>query len=184
MSYTSAEEALKAIKPNQRVFVHGGAATPHHLLKKLSERASELWNVEIVSISLYGDAVIADPKYKDSFRINSLFVSENIREAVNDGRGDYVPVFLSEIPILFRRGILPIDVALVQVSPPDKHGYCSLGTSVDIAVSAVKTAKYVIAQVNPRMPRTLGDGIIKITDFDAAVYAEEELPEVSCWQTQ
>ncbi len=178
MSYISAEEALKAIKPNQRVFVHGGAATPHHLLKKLSERASELWNVEVVSISLYGDAVIADPKYKDSFRINSLFVSENIREAVNAGRGDYVPVFLSEIPILFRRGILPIDVALVQVSPPDKHGYCSLGTSVDIAVSAVKTAKYVIAQVNPRMPRTLGDGMIKITDFDAAVYAEEELPEV------
>ena len=179
MTYISAEEALKAIKPNQRVFVHGGAATPHHLLKKLSERASELWNVEIVSISLYGDAVIADEKYKDSFRINSLFVSENIREAVNAGRGDYVPVFLSEIPILFRRGILPIDVALVQVSPPDKHGYCSLGTSVDIAVSAVKTAKYVIAQVNPRMPRTLGDGMIKITDFDAAVYAEEELPEIS-----
>ena len=179
MSYTSAEEALKAIKPNQRVFVHGGAATPHHLLKKLSERASELWNVEVVSISLYGDAVIADAKYKESFRINSLFVSENIREAVNAGRGDYVPVFLSEIPILFRRGILPIDVALVQVSPPDKHGYCSLGTSVDIAVSAVKTAKYVIAQVNPRMPRTLGDGMIKITDFDATVYAEEELPEVS-----
>ena len=179
MTYTSAEEALKAIKPNQRVFVHGGAATPHHLLRKLSERASELWNVEIVSISLYGDAVIAEAKYKDSFRINSLFVSENIRDAVNAGRGDYVPVFLSEIPILFRRGILPIDVALVQVSPPDKHGYCSLGTSVDIAVSAVKTAKYVIAQVNPRMPRTLGDGMIKITDFDAAVYAEEELPEVS-----
>ena len=179
MNYTSAEEALKAIKPNQRVFVHGGAATPHHLLRKLSERASELWNVEIVSISLYGEAVIAEPKYKESFRINSLFVSENIREAVNAGRGDYVPVFLSEIPILFRRGILPIDVALVQVSPPDKHGYCSLGTSVDIAVSAVKTAKYVIAQVNPRMPRTLGDGMIKITDFDAAVYAEEELPEVS-----
>ena len=179
MSYTSAEEALKAIKPNQRVFVHGGAATPHHLLKKLSERASELWNVEIVSISLYGEAVIADAKYKDSFRINSLFVSENIRDAVNAGRGDYVPVFLSEIPILFRRGILPIDVALVQVSPPDKHGFCSLGTSVDIAVSAVKTAKYVIAQVNPRMPRTLGDGMIKITDFDATVYAEEELPEVS-----
>jgi acyl-CoA hydrolase len=179
MSYTSAEEALKAIKPNQRVFVHGGAATPQHLLKKLSERASELWNVEIVSISLYGDAVIADAKYKESFRINSLFVSENIREAVNDGRGDYVPVFLSEIPILFRRGILPIDVALVQVSPPDKHGYCSLGTSIDIAVSAVKAAKYVIAQVNPRMPRTLGDGIVKISDFDATVYVEDELPEVS-----
>ena len=179
MNYISAEEALQVIKPNQRVFVHGGAATPHYLLKKLGERASTLWNIEIVSISLQGDPVIAEKKYKDSFRINSLFVSENIRGAVNEGRGDYVPIFLSEIPILFRRGILPIDVALVQVSPPDKHGYCSLGTSVDIAVSAVKTAKHVIAQINPRMPRTLGDGIIKIHDFNATVYAEEELPQVT-----
>jgi acyl-CoA hydrolase len=180
MKYISAEEALQAVKPGQRVFVHGGAATPHFLLKKLAERASELWNVEIVSISLQGDPVIADKKYKDSFRINSLFVSQNIREAVNEGRGDYVPIFLSEIPILFRRGILPIDVAIVQVSPPDKHGFCSLGTSVDIAGSAIKTAKHVIAQVNPRMPRTLGDGIFKLSDFDAAVYKEEELPEVKC----
>ena len=179
MNYTSAEEALRAIKPGHRVFVHGGAATPHFLLKKLAERAPELWNVEVVSISLQGDAVISDKKYKDSFRINSLFVSQNIREAVNDGRGDYVPIFLSEIPILFRRGILPLDVALIHVSPPDKHGYCSMGTSVDIAASAVKAAKYVIAQVNPRMPRTLGDGMIKATAFDAVVFAEEELPEVT-----
>lgn len=180
MKYMSGEEALKAVKPGNRVFVHGGAATPHFLLKKLAERSSELWNVEIVSISLQGDAVINDKKYKDSFRINSLFVSENIREAVNAGRGDYVPIFLSEIPILFKRGILPIDVALVQVSPPDKHGYCSLGTSVDIAASAVKTAKYVIAQVNSRMPRTLGDGMVKLEDFDAVVEAEQELPEIIC----
>ncbi len=180
MNYISGEEAVKIIKPGQRVFLHGGAATPHYLLKKLAERSSELWDVEIVSISLQGDAVIADKKYKDSFRINSLFVSQNIREAVNDGRGDYVPIFLSEIPILFKRGILPIDVALVQVSPPDKHGYCSLGVSVDIAATAVKTAKYVIAHVNPRMPRTLGDGIIKINDFNAVVYAEQELPEIIC----
>ncbi len=179
MNYISAEEALRVVKPGDRVFVHGGAATPHHLLTKLAERSSELWNVEIVSISMQGDAVIADKKYKDSFRINSLFVSQNIREAVNAGRGDYVPIFLSEIPILFKRGILPIDVALVQVSPPDKHGYCSLGVSVDIAATAVKTAKYTIAQVNLRMPRTLGDGIIKIDSFDAVVYQEQELPEIS-----
>lgn len=180
MNYITAEEALKVIQPGDRVFVHGGAATPHYLLKKLAERSSELWNVEIVSISLQGDAVIADKKYKDNFRINSLFVSQNIREAVNEGRGDYVPIFLSEIPILFRRGILPLDVALIQVSPPDKHGYCSLGTSVDIAASAVKTAKHVIAQVNPRMPRTLGDGLVKVSEFDAVVYAEQELPEIIC----
>src|SRR5690606_24850136 len=155
----------------------GGAATPHFLLRKLAERASTLRNVEIVSISLQGDAIIVDPKYKGNFRINSLFVSQNIREAVNDGRADYVPIFLSEIPILFRRGILPLDVALVQVSPPDQHGFCSLGTSVDIAGAAVRSAKQVIAQVNPRMPRTRGDGIIHISDFDAVVHHEEELPE-------
>lgn len=179
MRYISGEEAVSLIQPGQRVFVHGGAATPHFMLAKLAARAHELWNVEIVSISLQGDAVIADKKYKDSFRINSLFVSQNIRDAVNDGRADYVPVFLSEIPILFRRQLLPIDVAIVQVSLPDKHGYCSLGTSVDVAATAVKTAKKVIAQVNPRMPRTLGDGIFSIDQFDAVVLAEEELPEVT-----
>lgn len=178
MNYVTGEEAVKLIKPGQRIFIHGGAATPHYLLKKLAERSDELWNVEVISISLQGDAIITDKKYKDSFRINSLFVSQNVREAVNDGRADYVPIFLSEIPILFRRNILPLDVAIVQVSAPDKHGYCSLGTSVDIAGAAVKTARTVIAQVNPRMPRTLGDGIVKIDDFDAAVYAEQELPEV------
>lgn len=180
MNYISGEEALKVVKPGDRVFVHGGAATPHYLLKKLAERSSELWNVEIVSISMQGDAVIAEKKYRDSFRINSLFVSQNIRAAVNEGRGDYVPIFLSEIPILFKRNILPIDVALVQVSPPDRHGFCSLGVSVDIAATAVKTAKHVIAQVNPKMPRTLGDGIVKIDDFDAVVYQEQELPEIVC----
>lgn len=180
MKYISGEEAVSIIKPGDRVYVHGGAATPHYLLNKLAARSNELWNVEIVSISMQGDVVIADRKYKDSFRINSLFVSPNIREAVNDGRGDYVPIFLSEIPILFRRGILPIDVALVQVSLPDKHGYCSLGVSVDIAATAVKTAKKVIAQINPRMPRTLGDGIVKIDEFDAVVYYEQELPQVLC----
>lgn len=178
MNITSAENALQVIKSGDRVFVHGGAATPHFLLSKLAERANELWNVEIVSISLQGDVPIADEKYKRSFRINSLFVSANIREAINDGRGDYVPIFLSEIPILFRRNILPIDVAIVQVSPPDKHGYCSLGVSVDIAVAAIKTAKHVIAQVNPRMPRTLGDGVVKVDHFDAVVYGEQPLPEL------
>jgi len=172
MNYITGEEAVSIIKPEQRVFVHGGAATPHFLLKKLAARASTLWNVEIVSISLQGDAVIADKKYRENFRINSLFVSQNVREAVNDGRADYVPIFLSEIPILFRRGILPIDVAIVQVSPPDKHGYCSLGVSVDIATTAVKTAKYVIAQVNPCMPRTLGDGLVHVNEFHAMVHRE------------
>jgi acyl-CoA hydrolase len=176
--YITGEEAVKLIKPGQRVFVHGGAATPHYLLKQLAARAGELWNVELVSISLQGESVLADKKYRENFRMNSLFVSQNIREAINSGRGDYVPIFLSEIPILFRKNILPIDVALVQVSPPDKHGYCSLGVSVDIAISAVKSAKNVIAQVNPRMPRTLGDGIIHVREFSAMVPGEQELPEI------
>lgn len=176
--YITGEDAVKLVKPGQRVFIHGGAATPHYLLRKLAERHKELWNVELVSISLQGDAVLADKKYRNSFRINSLFVSQNIREAVNCGQGDYVPIFLSEIPILFKRKILALDVAIVQVSPPDKHGYCSLGTSVDIALSAVKSSKIVIAQVNPKMPRTLGDGILHINDFTAMVYAEQELPEI------
>jgi acyl-CoA hydrolase len=179
MEYITGEAAVRAVKPGDRIFVHGGAATPHYLLRKLADRAAELWNIEIVSISLQGDPVISDKKYKDSFRINSLFVSQNIREAVNSGRADYVPIFLSEIPILFKRGILPIDVAIVHVSPPDKHGFCSLGVSVDIAVAAVKAANYVIAQVNPSMPRTLGDGLVRISDFDAAVFVDEALPEIS-----
>jgi acyl-CoA hydrolase len=178
IKYISGEEAVKIIKPGHRVFVHGGAATPHYLLNKLAERSQELWDVELVSMSLQGEAVFADKKYRQSFRINSLFVSQNVREAVNDGRGDYVPVFLSEIPNLFKRNILPIDVAIVQVSEPDKHGYCSLGVSVDCALAALQSARYVIAQVNPRMPRTLGDGIVKINSFDACVHASSELPEI------
>jgi len=178
MKYKTGEEAVKIVKPGDRVFIHGGAATPTYLLDKLAERAGELWNLELVSISMQGKASVMDPKYKASFRMNSLFVSENVRHAVNEGRADYVPIFLSEIPILFRKNILPIDVALVQVSPPDKHGYCSLGVSVDVASTAVKTAKHVIAQVNPRMPRTMGDGIVHQDEFDVMVSMEQELPEI------
>lgn len=178
-NYISGEEAVKIIKSNDKVFVHGGAATPHLLLEKMVERANELKNVELISISSQGVALFADEKYKDSFRINSLFVSANVRKAVNEGRGDYIPVFLSEIPNLFKRNIIPLDVALVHVSPPDKHGYCSLGVSVDVAATAVKTAKYVIAQINPNMPRTFGDGMISIDSFDAIVHAEHALPEIA-----
>ncbi|HTE30335.1 MAG TPA: acetyl-CoA hydrolase/transferase C-terminal domain-containing protein [Chryseolinea sp.] len=180
MKYISSDEAVRIVKPGDRVFIHGGAATPHRLLEALARRATELWNVELIGISMQGESILTHPSMKDSFRMNSLFVSENVREAVNDGRADYVPIFLSEIPILFKRNILPLDVALIQVSPPDKHGFCSLGVSVDIASTAVKTAKYVIAQVNPRMPRTLGDGIIHRDAFDAMVFEEHELPEVVC----
>ncbi len=177
-TYTSAEDALSVINSGDRVFVHGSAATPQYLIHKLAERADELRNVELVSISTFGDMPCADAKYAESFYINSLFVSANVREAVNSGRGDYVPIFLSEIPQLFRLGIMPLDVAIVHVSPPDRHGYCSLGVSVDIAREAVKQAKHVIAQVNPQMPRTHGDALIHIRRFDALVEVNEALPEV------
>ncbi|HSI89747.1 MAG TPA: acetyl-CoA hydrolase/transferase C-terminal domain-containing protein [Adhaeribacter sp.] len=176
--YKTAEEALNVIKSGDRVFVQGSAATPQYLVRKLAERAPELRNVEIISISTLGEMPLAEEQYKDSFFINSLFVSENVREAVNGGRGDYIPVFLSEIPQLFRSGILPIDVAIVHVSPPDKHGFCSLGVSVDIAREAVLSAKHVIAQVNPQMPRTHGDGLIQTKRFDVMVEVDEPLPEV------
>jgi acyl-CoA hydrolase len=178
VNYISGEDAVKVIKSGDKVFVHGGAATPHFLLEKMVDRAVELSHVELISISSQGAALFADEKYKNSFYINSLFVSANVRSAVNDGRGDYIPVFLSEIPNLFKRNIISLDVALVHVSPPDNHGFCSLGVSVDVASTAVKTAKYVIAQVNPNMPRTFGDGQVHVNDFDAMVYTEDQLPEV------
>ncbi|AKD05207.1 acetyl-CoA hydrolase/transferase C-terminal domain-containing protein [Pontibacter korlensis] len=177
-TYKTAEEALSVIKSGDRVFVQGSAATPQFLISKLADRADELRNVELVSITTYGEIPLAEERFKDSFFINSLFVSANVRDAVNGGRGDYTPIFLSEIPHLFRSGILPLDVAIVHVSPPDKHGYCSLGVSVDVTREAVLSAKYVIAQVNPQMPRTHGDGLIHINQLDVLVEIDEELPEV------
>lgn len=176
--YVSAEEALKMVQSNSRVFLQGSAATPIHLINKLFEQKERLKNVELVSITQQG-VNMNDPSLAGHFFMNSLFVSDSNRKAVNSGMGDYVPVFLSEIPLLFRRDILPLDVAIVHVSPPDKHGYCSLGTSVDIARSAVLTAKKVIAQVNPNMPRVHGDAFVHFDRFDAAVWVEDQLPEVS-----
>jgi len=176
--YVPAEEALKMVQSNSRVFLQGSAATPIHLIKKLFEQKERLQNVELVSITQQG-VDMNDPSLAGHFFMNSLFVSDSNRKAVNSGMGDYVPVFLSEIPLLFKRDILPIDVAIVHVSPPDKHGYCSLGTSVDIARSAVLTAKKVIAQVNPNMPRIHGDAFVHFNKFDAAVWVEDQLPEVS-----
>lgn len=178
MTYVSAEQALQIVQPGQRVFIHGSACTPVFMLHQLALQAPRLKEVELVFISMYGDIEIDKPEYHSSFNINSLFVSGSIRHAVNEGRADYVPVFLSEIPELFKRNVLPLDVAIVQVSPPDAHGYCSLGTSVDVARSAVNTARYVIAQVNPLVPRTHGDGMIPVSRFHAMVWQETPLQEV------
>lgn len=174
----SAEEAVKIIQSGNRVFIHGSAATPLHILEALQNRHAELRNVELVSISTFGNLNLNDPLYKKSFFVNSLFVSENTRAVVNSDHGDYVPIFLSEIPQLFKRNILPLDVAIVQVSPPDAHGYCSLGTSVDIARAAVDTAKHIIAQVNRKMPRTHGQGFIHVNKINSQVWHDAELPEL------
>lgn len=176
--YVSAEEAVSIVASGDRVFMHGSAATPINLANTLLGRAGELKDIELVAISTFGQLNWDEPKVKESFYLNSLFVSNNVRGWVNSAYGDYVPVFLSEIPTLFKDGVLPLDVAIVQVSPPDKHGYCTLGTSIDAAYTAIRYAKKVIAQVNPKMPRTHGDGHIHYSKFAAMVWDEQPLPEV------
>jgi 4-hydroxybutyrate CoA-transferase len=178
----SAQEALAVVKSGDRVFIHSVAAAPARLVAALTARASELRVVEIVSLHTEGDAPYAAPEMAKSFRVNALFVGPNVRAAVEDGRADYLPVFLSEVPALFRSGILPLDVALVHVSPPDKHGFCSLGVSVDVSRAAVQTARTVIAQVNPRMPRTHGDGIIHVDAIDYLVEVDEPVHELAAHQ--
>jgi acyl-CoA hydrolase len=176
--YVTAEEAVKLVESGDRVFIHGSAATPACLVNALLASAAELKNVELTAISTLGNIDWDHEAVRNSFYLNSLFVSANVRNWVNSECGEYIPVFLSEIPGLFTKGILPLDTALVQVSPPDDHGFCTLGTSIDAALAAVRTARKVIAQVNPRMPRTHGDGHVHVSRFDALVWKEEELPEV------
>lgn len=176
--YTSAQEAISLIRSNHNVFVQGSAATPVVLLNELINQKDRLENVSLYSITLQG-INLNSAELKGHLYIQSLFVSDGTREAVNTDRGDYTPVFLSEIPGLFKTGIVDLDVVIIHVSPPDAHGYCSLGTSVDIARTAVYNSKYVIAQVNPNMPRVHGDAFIPFSKIDAAVWVESALPEVN-----
>jgi len=171
-----ATDALCDVKSGDRVFVHGMAAFPQRLVDGLVSRAAELSDVEIVHLHTEGAAHYSRPEYRTSFFVNNLFVGGNMRTAVNEGRADYIPIFLSEIPALLRSGRLPIDVALVHVSTPDKHGYCSLGLSVDATLAATQCAKVVIAQINPKMPRTHGDGNIHITRFARTIEVDDDLP--------
>ena len=177
--YVTAEEAVRVVESNSRVFVHGSAATPLRLVNALLNRAGEINGVELVAISTYGQIDWNRPEVLKSFYLNSLFVSENVRGWANSDYGQYLPVFLSEIPQLFDRKVLSIDVAILHVSPPDAHGYCTLGTSADIAISAVRNAKKIIAQVNPRMPRVLGEGIVHVSRFDAMTWEDADLPELN-----
>ncbi len=178
INYSDASKALEAVRSGQRIFIQGSAATPDMLIRKLCDRANELKDVELVCISVLGDFPPAQVKYAGSFFVNSMFVSKPVRAAVDEGHADYIPVFLSEIPDLFKSGKLPLDIAIVHVSPPDAHGYCSLGVSVDVARAAVNCARHVIAQVNPNMPRTHGDGMIHASRFDSMVESNDSLHEI------
>jgi acyl-CoA hydrolase len=175
----SAEEAVAVIKSGARVFIHSVAAAPRRLIEAMTARAGELRVVEIVSLHTEGPAPYVAPELAKSFRVNALFVGPNVRRAVEEGRADYLPVFLSEVPSLFRYGILPLDVALIHVSPPDRHGYCSLGVSVDVTRAAVQSARTVVAQVNPRMPRSHGDGLIHEDAIDYMVEVDEPIHEAA-----
>ncbi len=174
----SAAEAVEVIKSGDRVFIHTAAATPVKLLEALTARHNELKNVELVSLHTEGPAPYADDAYADSFKINCFFVGHNLRKHVQRGRAFYVPVFLSEIPGLFRSGKMPIDVALVTLSLPNEKGYCSLGCSVDVSNAAMDRAKYVVAQINPNMPFAHGNGSIHISKIDRYIEVDDPLFEV------
>lgn len=173
----SAEEAVSCIKSGDRVFVHSVAASPQTLVQALANRAGELKNVELYQLHTEGIAPYADEAVKESFRVKNMFVGANMRRAVQGGWADFIPVFLSETPRLFRRGIVNLDVAMLQVSPPNKNGYCSLGISVDASLAASQMAKILIAEINPNMPRTAGDGNIHISKFHKVVEVNYPLPE-------
>jgi acyl-CoA hydrolase len=172
----SAEEAVKVIKSNNRIYIQAAAAAPQVLMNAMTQRHEELRNVEVCHLHVEGDTPYANPELRDSFHINSFFIGHNVRHTLAAGNGSYTPIFLSELPLLFKRNILPIDVALIHVSVPDKHGYCSLGVSVEATLAAIENAKIVIAQINKQMPRTHGDGIIHFTEIDLFVDCDEPIP--------
>lgn len=174
---TSLDDALKAVKRGNKVFLGTGCAEPQHLVEGLVERASRLHDVQILHFVTLGKARYTEKLLDNRFRHNAFFIGPNTRDAINEARADYTPIFISEIPDLLRRGIVPVDVALVQVSPPDDHGFVSLGISVDIVKAAVESAKVVIAQVNRWMPRTLGDSFIPVHKIHCYVEHDDPLIE-------
>jgi acetyl-CoA hydrolase len=176
----SAAEAVRAIQSGHTVYIHSNAAAPQPLVDAMVARADELKAVKIVGLLTLGEADYVKPEYAESFRVHALFIGSNVRQAVNEGRADYTPIFLSEIPSLLLEGPMPIDVCLIQVSPPDAHGYCSMGVSVDCTLAARKRAKIVIAEVNRQMPRTHGRSFIHVSRIDHIVESDRPLPEFNC----
>ncbi|MDB5098992.1 MAG: acetyl-CoA hydrolase/transferase [Cyanobacteria bacterium RYN_339] len=173
----SPAEAVGVVQSGHHVFLHGACATSHVLERALAERAAHLRDVTAYQLHKAGPEPLVAPELEGHVRVVAMFCGPAVRQAVAEGRADYVPVFLSDIPHLFRARTWPLDVAIVQLSPPDVHGYCSLGTSVDVARSAVDTATHVIAEINHQMPRTLGAGMIHISELDAYTVTDRPLPE-------
>lgn len=163
VKYVTAEEAVQIVQSNNRVYVQAAAATPTLLTNALTNRASELRNVEICHLHTEGVAKYSNIEFRESFHVNSFFIGRNVRHTLENGNGSYTPVFLSELPNLFRKKALLLDVVFIHVSPPDQHGYCSLGTSVEATIAAIENAKFVVAQVNKQMPRTFGDSLIAVS---------------------
>lgn len=173
-----ADQAVAHIKPGQRIFIGTGCGEPLELVRALARRAYELPDTEIIHLLTFGEAPYAHRELAQYFRTNSFFIAENVRGIIQEGLGDYTPIHLSDVPRLFSSGQLPLDAALIQVSPPDEQGMCSLGVSVDIVRTAAKNASLVIAQVNPRMPRTHGDSFLHVHEFDWLVPVEEDIIEL------
>ncbi|MFT5520240.1 MAG: acyl-CoA hydrolase/RimJ/RimL family protein N-acetyltransferase [Enterobacterales bacterium] len=170
----------KYIKSGDRIFIGSNAAVPNALIDNLIDNSDNLHDIEVVHILTLSENVWAEPQHKDLFKVNSLFIGgKNIRDAIAEGRADYTPCFLSEVPKLFEENILALDVALIMVSPADEYGYCSLGVSVDVVSAAVKNANYVIAQINPHMPRTNGHSFVHLDQIDAWMETEQLLPELA-----
>ncbi len=174
----SPTEALRCIQSGDRVYIHPGCAEPEVLVQALYQRAPELHDVELLHLLTLGSADYVRPEMEGHFRHNSMFIGGNVREAVNAGRADYMPIFLGEIEGLFLSGVMPLDVALITVTPPDEHGYCSLGVGVDTTMTAVKVAKHVVAEVNDQMPRTLGDTFVHVSKLDFIVESSRPLCEL------
>ena len=173
----TARDALRAIKRGDTVFVGSGASGPQVLVEEMAKWSDDFVDLKIVHLLTLIPAPYAEPKFTSRFRHNAFFVGKNVREAVAEGRADYTPIYLSEIPDLFRSGRFHVDVALIQVTPPDTHGFCSFGVSVDIVKAAAETAGYVIAGVNPQMSWTWGDSFIHVNQIDALVENDAPLPE-------
>src|SRR6516164_275308 len=171
----TADEALACVKSGMRVYIQPGCAEPETLVEALMRRAPDVFDVEIVHMMTMGCAPYVAPEMAGHFRHNAVFIGANVREAINEGRADYTPMYLSEIEDLFESGAMPLDVALIQVSPPDSHGFCSFGVGVDTTLTAARLASYVVAQVNDQMPRTYGDSFVHVSKIDAVVESSRPL---------